>query len=160
MLDVESLATYLDDHLAGAGAALELIERLRLDPQDGLDLESLYREIDEERQLLVALREKLSSKGPLKGLKRAASWVAERLSRPKLVDDTGLGRFEALEVLGLGILGKRAMWRALATLRDDDPRLAAVAFDTLEARGREQHRRVERARLASAQRAFTADAAR
>jgi hypothetical protein len=158
MLDLDRLTTYLDDHLAGAQAALALIGRLEPDPSDGLDLEALHREIDADREVLAGLLEACGAE-PSR-VKRAAGWIAEKLSRPKLADGDALGRFEALELLGLGILGKRALWRALAAVRGGEPRLEALALEELEERAVAQHARVERARLASVRRAFRDEPAR
>jgi len=156
-LDLDALGTYLDDHLAGAQAALALIDRLEPDPADGLDLDALQREIEADRAVAVQLLEGLGDKPS--GIKRAAGWIASQLSRPKLPDDGALGRFEALELLSLGILGKRALWRALAAVQDGEPRLQDLDLARLEARALEQYERVEQARLACAQRAFrTAEA--
>jgi hypothetical protein len=149
------LTTYLDDHLAGARAALALIDRLEPDPRDGLDLVSLHRDVEDDREVLVALLESLGE-GPNR-LKQAAGWIGEMLSRPKLADDEALGRLEALELLSLGILGKRELWRALAAIREEDPRLAGISFDRLDARAVDQYERVERARLAWARRTFRQD---
>lgn len=153
MLDSDVLSTYLTDHLAGAEAALGLLDRLGSDPRDELDPQALQREIEADRDVLAGVLEALGS-GP-SGLKRAAGWVAEKLARPKLPLDEPLGRFEALELLSLGILGKRALWRALATCADADGRLARFDLTDLAARAEAQHAAVERARLAWARRAFT-----
>jgi hypothetical protein len=94
VVDRGALSTYLDDHLAGAQGALALIERLEPDPADGLDLDALQREIEADRQALIRLLEAWGEKPS--GVKRAAGWIAQQLSRPKLPDDGALGRFEAL----------------------------------------------------------------
>jgi hypothetical protein len=62
----------------------------------------------------------------------------------------GLGTFEALEALALGILGKLALWRALAVSAAADARLRGVDFDHLAARAQAQHARVEERRLEAA----------
>jgi hypothetical protein len=151
MLDIERLRTYVDDHLAGAQVALGLLERLEPDPADGLDLAQLQREIEEDRALLVAALERLGERPS--GVKRAAGWIAQQLSRPKLPDDRALGRFEAFELLGLGILGKRGLWRALAALDEPLP-LDRGQLASLEQRALDQWERVERARLAWAREAL------
>src|SRR5690606_33368745 len=46
MLDTDALSTYLSDHLAGAQAALALLDRLGSDPVDELDPQALQREIE------------------------------------------------------------------------------------------------------------------
>lgn len=151
MLDLRSLTTYLNDHLAGAEAAIALLEKLESHELDELDVAGLRREITADHRVVADLLEAWGT-GP-SGLKRAAGWLAEKLSRPKLSDEP-LGRLEALELLSLGILGKRALWRSLAAVRTDDPRLDALPLEELEARAEAQYALVERARLACAVRAF------
>lgn len=151
MLDLRPLTTYLNDHLAGAQAAIALLETFGSDEFDDLDVAGLQREIVADREVVADLLEAWGH-GP-SGLKRAAGWLAEKLSRPKLSDQP-LGRLEALELLSLGILGKRALWRSLAAVRSCDPRLDALPLAQLEARAEAQHEAVERARLACAVHAF------
>lgn len=89
-------------------------------------------------------------------LKVAAGWVAEKISRLKLQSDTdgGIGTFEALETLALGILGKASLWRALAAIGDVDARVAGEDFSRLAALAEAQHVRVEANRLEMAHRIF------
>jgi hypothetical protein len=152
VIDRDALTTYLDDHLAGAQAALALLDRLEPDPGDGLDVRGLQREIEADRGVLEGLVGRLGERPS--DVKKAAGWVAGRLSRPKLADDGALGRFEALEVLALGILGKHSLWCALAELEGALPELAGLGLDALRRRALAQHERVEHARLACARRAF------
>jgi hypothetical protein len=75
------------------------------------------------------------------------------------VDDPSAGALlllEGLEALGLGILGKRALWRALAAAAEAVPELQGVDYARLEQRAEEQHRRVEGVRLDTAKVAFGA----
>jgi hypothetical protein len=60
---------------------------------------------------------------------------------------TGLGTFEALEFLVLGIHGKLALWRALAILAQTDSRLADFDFEHLASRARTQEASVDALRL-------------
>jgi len=152
MIDREALTTHLDDHLAGARAALAVLDRLDPDPRDRLDLEALRAYIDADRVVLEGLVERLG--GTPSGVKKAAGWVAGMLSRPKLADDRALGRFESLELVALGILGKHALWCALAELGTALPGVGALELEDLERRAVAQHERVERARLAWVRPAF------
>jgi hypothetical protein len=61
---------------------------------------------------------------------------------------------EALETLALGIQGKLALWRALATATEQVPELRKMDLAQLERRAREQHERVEAQRLQVARTAF------
>ena len=55
---------------------------------------------------------------------------AEKVSRLKLKHGSadGLGTFEALEFLVIGIHGKWALWRAMAELASFDSRLEGIDF--------------------------------
>ena len=65
-----------------------------------------------------------------------------------------LAMLETLETLGLGILGKLALWDALKTIAPTDARLSGVDLDLLIDRARAQHSRVEERRLDAARRAL------
>jgi hypothetical protein len=146
----ESLGTYLHDHLAGATYAIELVEFMRDQHHDddlGRFAAEIVAEIKQDRATLQRIAERVGSSGAT--LKDAASWVGEKVSRFKLGHDagSGLATFEALEFLAIGILGKRALWRALAAIAPSDPRLSGVDFESLAASAQKQHDKVDRRRL-------------
>jgi hypothetical protein len=121
---------YLHDYLAGSAAAVDLLETLskeRAGQPLGQFASGLLAEIETNRDTLRQLADKVGR--DTNPLKEAAAWCAEKASRLKLNHDSeeGLGTFEALEFLVLGIQGKLAMWRALAVAQDSDPRLV-LAF--------------------------------
>ena len=156
-MNTDQLGTYLNDHLAGSEAGLELIARLADDYPDtefSDGLRSLHAEIEEDQQQLKRLLERVSDGGST--IKQAAGWVAEKLTRLKLGLTTAepLALFEALEALSLGILGKRALWRALAVIAADTFDVGDVNRAELERRALDQWERVEALRLQSAERAF------
>jgi hypothetical protein len=146
----ESLATYLHDHLAGAAYAINLFEFMRDQHRDddlGRFASEILDEIEQDRDTLRDIAERVGTSGST--LKEAASWIGEKVSRFKLGHDagSGLATFEGLEFLAMGILGKRALWRALAAIAPSDPRLAGVDFDALAARAQKQHDQVDQRRL-------------
>jgi hypothetical protein len=146
----DPLATYLHDHLAGSALAADLIEVLR-DQYAGEPLgefaEGLLAEVQADRATLKALAERVGAGSS--GLKEFGGWLAEKASRLKLKpnDKGGLGTFEALEFLALGIYGKLGLWRALAVVSPLDARLLGVDFYELAARAETQHREIEERRL-------------
>lgn len=150
------LATYLNDHLAGSTAALELLEHLeRTHPDLAPFLAALRRDIADDRRELEALMARV---GAAPGAaRRAAAWVAEKVARLKLsVDDPsggGLRLLESLEAVAIGIHGKGALWRALRVV----PAARGPDYDRLVARADEQRERVEAARLDAARAAFAAE---
>jgi hypothetical protein len=148
-VDSRLIAIYLNDHLAGATAGLELARRA-LGANRGADfeapLERLAAEIAEDRDALVDVMGRLGvARDPLKVW---AGWAAEKWGRLKLNGRISgyspLSRVVELEVLALGVEGKRAMWRALARICDDDARLAGVDLDGLVRRAERQRRVIER----------------
>jgi len=146
----DQLALYLDDHLAGARFALELLERIR-DSFPGKPLgdlaAGLLTEIDADRAVLQKLAEEYGSGGS--ATKDLTSWLAEKASRLKLrfSGESELGAFEAVETLALGVLGKLKLWQALSAIKAADARLQALDFETLINRARSQHDQLEAIRI-------------
>ena len=157
--NAELLHTYLNDHLAGSVAALELIEHLTKKFAGG-ELESfladLYAHIEADQQVL---RDLLSAfEQSESAIRKAGAWIAEKFARPKFGieqdDVSGVGLLEALEGLVLGITGKQLLWRALATAAEVWPQLRGPDYADLERRAAEQRDRVEEKRIAAARAAF------
>ena len=150
-----ALGTYLNDHLAGSIGAVELVERvIRENEGDPFArrLEAILGEIRQDQTVLQELIERSGSgENPLK---KAGAWLAEKAGRVKLGgtdEPRELSRMEVLEMLAMGIHGKRALWRALRTVAGKHAVLRDLDLDLLERRAVEQHDRVEEMRLAAAQ---------
>lgn len=152
------LTTYLNDHLAGSVAALELLDLLlSTRPADEQEpYSTLQGEIEEDQRVLQQLIEQLGGKESR--VRKAAAWLTEKLGRAKFqFDDEGHGELrtmEALEALGLGIQGKLALWRVLDAVAVSTPELRALDFPRLQERALDQFARVDRLRLQAARRAF------
>jgi hypothetical protein len=152
------LALYLNDHLAGAVAAIDLLatlETLLPDPAERQAIKALHDEVAEDRDELEAL---MTALGVARSLtRRAGGWVAAKLAELKLVVDdpraSGLRVFEMLEGVALGIDGKRALWAALAAAATT-PALKRADYSRLLARADRQRAAVEPLRLAAARRAL------
>lgn len=153
------LLIYLRDHLAAAHGAIARCraagERDR-GSELGAFLERLCREIEEDREVLRSVLARLGAE-PSRA-KIAVAVAAERLGRLKLngriVKPSPLGRVYDLEVLTMGVDGKRALWRALGELAD--PRLDGLDFDALAQRAQRHHDELEEHRRAAARVAFAA----
>ena len=151
---MEDLSSYLNDHLAGAVGALELLDRL-IKTYQGKPLERFFAElrgeIDADQKKLQELIDRLD-------LRKARCWVLGKFSRPKIQlsesSEGEMGLFLALEALALGITGKRSLWRALAVASETVPQLRALDYSELESRAIEQHDRVEAKRLEVAREVF------
>jgi hypothetical protein len=148
----DAIATYLNDHLAGSVVALELLDDLVANPAGSADvatLAGLRTDITADRAVLETLLAQLGicASAP----RQVTAWLTEKLSALKLrLDDPGHGalqRSEALEAIALGILGKRALWQAFATLAEDEPDLRRLDYDWLVQRATDQHTVVETLRL-------------
>ncbi len=148
----DALDTYLNDHLAGAMFGSDLAQQLKERSEGsplGETLELLAPQIEEDRQTLIDLMERLgTTRNPVK---QATMWLAEKASRVKFGDasasGTGLGTFMALETLSLGVEGKLSLWTALKEVADRYQRLASIDLDELIKRARAQRRALERERL-------------
>jgi hypothetical protein len=146
----DPLSTYLHDHLAGAEQAIDLVRFMR-DQHVGEELgqfaAGVLVEIEADREVLRQIADRAGAGSST--LKELTAWFGEKVSRLKLRHDAGdgLGIFEALEFLSLGIHGKLALWRVLGMLATTDARLQGVDFKQLAARAETQHARVEKRRL-------------
>jgi hypothetical protein len=149
-----NLLGYLNDHLAGAAAGIQLAERCRdRDPGSelGLVLQALVVEIKQDREVLERVIRALG--GSPHRLKRGVALGTERLGSLRMwLPMIGPGseetaRLEEVEVLSLGIEGKRLMWAALAQLSSTDARLLGFSFPELKQRAKAQRDRLERFRL-------------
>jgi hypothetical protein len=154
-LSHEGLIIYLNDHLAGSVAALELLDHLiRVQPgtAGARTLAVLRTEVEEDQQTLQSLLREVGGKESR--VRRGAAWLAEKLGQAKLrLDDPGRGELqtlEALETLALGIQGKSALWRALAVASVHLPQVRHRDFAALEERAQNQFQRVDSLRLQAA----------
>jgi hypothetical protein len=155
----EVLGTYLNDHLAGANAGVEMAWRLRERAGAGPDaaaLAWLVEEIEHDRDELRRLVEQLGTSGH--PIKKAAGWAAGKAHglavTELLTGDEHLSMLLETESLALGIVGKLALWEALLAVAFAHPQLVEADLVRLAARAREQHGRIETIRLAAARRSF------
>lgn len=153
------LATYLNDHLAGSSAALEMLEVLA-SAYAGSDVERFARELHDE-----ILEDRLELEGLMARLqisqsppRKAVGWISEKLAQLKLrIDDPAGGAFrlfEATEAISTGIEGKRLLWRALEAIAVDPPGSGGCDYDRLIRRAEDQRRRVEQVRIDAARKAL------
>jgi hypothetical protein len=154
----QRLAIYLNDHLAGATLGVELARQVRDsnegDPEFGPALAALCTEIESDRETLKAAMARLGVSQSR--LKPAAALVGERLGRLKpngqLRGYSPLSRLDELEVLQMGIAGKRRLWRSLEHTHGSD--LEGFDLPGLIERAGEQLRRLEPLHLLAAERAL------
>jgi hypothetical protein len=148
------LAIYLNDHLAGATVGVELARRLRgsnqEDPEFGPVLTEVCAEIEADRETLEAVMDRLGV-GRSK-IKPLAAVLGERLGRLKpngrLRGYSPLSRLDELELLQIGVAGKRRLWRALEHTHAGD--LPGFELDALAERATAQLGRLEALHLRAA----------
>jgi hypothetical protein len=158
---VTLLATYLNDHLAGATAGRELARRAAGSNRDssyGPFLEQLAAELEEDRESLLAIMHALDI--GVDQIKVLGGWGAEKLGRFKLngrlVGYSPLSRVIELEALALGVTGKLALWRALEDLAAEHPDLVSFDLRGLIERAKRQRDELEVLRREAAAEAFGA----
>jgi hypothetical protein len=149
------LSIYLNDHLAGATAGVELARRALKENGEndyGQFLATLAEEIAQDRRTLIELMERLTI--PRSKVKVPAAWALEKVGRLKLNGRirgySPLSRLVELEGLAGGIEAKRAMWLALLQIRASDERLKDFALDALADRAEDQRQRLEPHRVSAA----------
>ena len=139
--DTRMLAVYLNDHLAGSTAAVELVRRATREHADsdlGAFFARLGAEIAADRR---ALRRVMAAVGARPQLgKIALAWAGEKAGRLKLngrlVGRSPLSVFVELEAVEVGIYGKLLLWRALRDRRP--PGCEVVDLDELITRAERQ----------------------
>lgn len=158
----ENLAAYLNDHLAGSVAAIELMDDLIKASEDEpfqQFLAGLKAEVQSDQKILEKLIERADEDE--KTSRKVAAWLGEKAARMKFKaageDFGGLGLVQALEMLALGIRGKELLWRALSesnwpVLRDLD--LADLKQKAIGQQLRVEHKRIEAAKAAFAPQAL------
>ncbi len=160
-MDDRLLGIYLNDHLAGATAGLELARRTARQNREGKlgkPLGQLAEQIEEDRGSLVSVMQRLSVSANV--AKTSFAWLAVRVGSLKLnghvLSYSPLSLLEELEALRLGVEGKLCLWQTLKDTRGSDPRLEGVELDDLALRAKSQRDELETMRVASARKAFGA----
>jgi len=145
---------YLNDHLAGATAGVELAKRTANSNRDnafGPRLQTISAEIEEDKKALEKIMDDLGVTQDV--LKRQVAFVAERIGRFKmngqLTGYSPLSRLVECEGLKVGIAGKLALWTALQCV-DETPALDASELAGLARRAEDQLERIEALRLEAA----------
>jgi hypothetical protein len=144
------LETYLNDHLAGATAGMNLAEMAaeehRGDPH-GAFFAEIAADIRTDYAALVVIVDGMNVEKS--ATKTAAAELGSKLMKPKFTsgDDDELNAFVTLETLSIGVEGKVCMWKALKTVEDTDAVLGGADLDELLARAEDQRGRIEAKRL-------------
>lgn len=144
---MKHLHIYLNDHLAGSVAALDLLDHListSKDAQWTAFFSTLRADIEADQSVLQNLLRRVG--GDESVVRKAGAWLMEKIGRLKLqlmAENNAPGLHQALEGLALGITGKRALWRSLEAAEETVPELQGPDYEQLAARALEQRERVE-----------------
>jgi hypothetical protein len=146
------LSIYMNDHLAGSTVGVERARAAR-DANEGNEfgppLATVCGEIEADRATLESLMDELGI-GRSK-VKPTIGWLGERVGRLKpngrLRGYSPLGRVIDLELLLLGICGKRRLWLLLTELLDGE---SAVDLADLIARAEDQRSTISDLQLRAA----------
>jgi hypothetical protein len=149
------LGIYLNDHLAGATAGVELARRAAGSAAGTDAASALQRFATEVTQDRDALLDMMTALGiSVRPYKMYFAWIGEKAGRLKLnghlVSRSPLSMLEELEMLRVGVEGKAAGWRTLRALADQDGRLDASQLDELMSRAWSQGGLLEELRIRAA----------
>jgi hypothetical protein len=157
----DPVGIYLNDHLAGATAGLELARRVARSgqlPGDDGAWHRLAGELAEDRRALLGFMAALGI--PARGYKVWAAWLGEKAGRLKpnghVLARSALSSLEELEILRLGVEGKAAGWRTLRELAGRDQRITAGQLDELGRRAERQAAFLEESRVRAARQVIAA----
>lgn len=146
------LGIYLNDHLAGVTARMELARRVAGSHQDAEHrkrLAGLAADIAADRQSLLQLMRSVGV--PARGRKIVAGWMTEKATRLKpnanVLIRSPLRDLIELEALYLGIQGKAARWRVLLAASSSDGLLDQHQLRVLLDRAGDQLAIVEELRI-------------
>ena len=158
-MDDKLVSIYLQDHMAGAVAGVELARRLRGSNRGspyGEELDGICDEIQSDRKELSRVMSALGARS--NPIKESSAWLGEKMGRLKLngriAGYSPLSRLIEIEGLLLGVSGKLELWRSLHLAAGDDERLAAVDLRELIRRAEGQRKRLERLHERAARDAF------
>jgi len=147
-----NLERYLNDHLAGSSGAVDLIAAIANASNDPLQsgfFRDLKDKVEIDRILLKDLLAKIGQRDSK--LLQVAGGLTEKAGRLKLLwegfEPGNLGMFEAMEMLCLGIQGKRLLWVVLGRIKPSIPEWWDVDFAALEREAVDQRDAVEIYRL-------------
>ncbi|RYD35949.1 MAG: hypothetical protein EOP87_06390 [Verrucomicrobiaceae bacterium] len=146
------LTRYVNDHLAGSSGALLLVDEIAShhdDPEARLFFAELKDKIREDRDVLDGLLKRIAEEPS--ALMKVAGGIAARVGGLKLmwekVEPGKLGMFEALEMLTLGIQGKRLLWTIMREIQPWFPEWTDLNFQELELEAIRQRDEVEEWRV-------------
>jgi len=157
----DPLHVYLNDHLAGATAGVDLVKTAAENHEGemGEFFTELADGITGDYNTLTSLIDQMNAHAS--GAKEAFAKIGSEVSESKFsgesIGDPTFGTFLTLETLSIGVEGKLCMWKALKVIAAEHPELAAMDIDTLIERAQSQRDGIEAKRLEIAGSALSAE---
>jgi hypothetical protein len=147
----QPIHVYLNDHLAGATAGVDLVKQAteRHDGALGEFFAQLADEISADHNRLTSLMDQMDAhhSGAKEVLAKAGSEISDAKFSGESMDDPEFGTFLTLETLSIGVEGKLCMWKALKVVEDQYAELKSADVDTLIERAQSQRDKIEGKRL-------------
>ena len=147
-MDSKLISIYLQDHMAGAIAGVELARRVAGSNEAtgyGRDLAEVCAEIEQDREVLSQVMDRFDVRA--NPVKQGSAWVGEKLGRLKLNGRLSgyspLSRLIEIEGLVIGVSGKLELWRSLRAVGNSDRRLEGFDLKRLIARAESQRKRLQ-----------------
>lgn len=139
---MSAIVRYVQTHLAGAGAGIDLFHHAARSLRDHavrVELRRIHEELLDERRRLRRMLDGLG--GSESTLLTTGTRVAGALSRakPTITRRTGTTDLIQLEAMRDAVAGKIAGWQALLAVVADYPSLDRVELEMLLAQAEEQH---------------------
>ncbi len=150
---------YLNDHLAGASGALLMIQQC-IDTFEEPHAVQFFKELKSDVEADRRLLEQLLTRAGLQpsGMLKTAGNLTARIGLLKLMwegfDAGELGLFEGLEMLAIGVQGKRLLWVTLKEICHWYPEWKDFDFAALELEAIRQRDGVEFWRIEAARDTF------
>jgi hypothetical protein len=156
----KDLHRYLNGHLAGSHCALTLIAELAERQTEAAEQQffaELKIRVEADQRILKELITASGGKEStgLRPLNGIGGKVSRLLFLYEGMEPGKLGNFEALEMLALGIQGKRLLWVALQEVAHHFPEWSAIDFQKLEFDAIHQREEVEERRIAQSRAALS-----
>jgi len=151
------LSVYLNDHLAGSAAALEILALLKKLEPTVENWNRIDTAVREDRAILEQIMARAGVADST--IRQATAWVVEKLAELKVrFEDAGDGhlqRLQLIEALAIGIDGKRALWTLLRVVTASQATFGDIDYSDLIQRATLQREEVERRRLIAGAAALT-----
>ncbi|HWI41919.1 MAG TPA: hypothetical protein VNX25_10570 [Verrucomicrobiae bacterium] len=158
-MDDRNLGDYLNSHLAGSVAGIELARRAVKTYSGAPEEDFVVRllvELEEDQEMVRRLLKAIDVTEET--LKSIGSWVMEKLGVVKIREaearDVSYARMLEMEGLLVGTRGRIALWTVMESCIPADPRLSFADFGFLRSRAEGHADMLEKLRTAAARDAF------